>query len=366
MEKVKIIYVLASLDVCNGMVSYAMNYFRAIDKSKFQIDFIISSEDNSPYYNEIISSGSNIYIMPDLKIKNTFKLITKIDDFFCKNKYDIIHCHIANAGGFYLRAAKKYGVRKRILHSHATKSADKMLKRLRNDMMIPVAKKYANINFACTKDAGDYLFDKDYIIIKNAINLKKYDYDLNIRNKKRKELGIEGKFVVGNVGRFSAQKNPIFTIDIFNEIYRRNSNAVLLMIGDGPLEYEVKAKINQYNLNNCVIILSHRTDINELYQAMDTFVLPSLYEGLGIVYIEAQVSGLTTFASKQVPKDAKVSDKMHFLSLKDSASIWANKILEYSYVNKRIGNIECAAKSGYDIGIEAKKLEDIYSKLLEE
>ena len=99
---------------------------------------------------------------------------------------------------------------------------------------------------------------------------------------------------------------------------------------------------------------------------MDTFVLPSLYEGLGIVYIEAQVSGLTTFASKQVPKDAKVSDKMHFLSLKDSASIWANKILEYSYVNKRIGNIECAAKSGYDIGIEAKKLEDIYSKPLEE
>lgn len=366
MKKVKVIYVLASLNVCNGMVSYAMNYFRNIDKSRFEIDFIVSDSNESPYYDEIISCGSKVYIMPDLKIKNTFKLIDKVENLFRNNNYDIIHCHIPNAGMFYLRAAKKYGVNNRILHSHATKSADKILKKIRNDIIIPISKAYANINFACTEDAGNYLFGNDYTIIKNAINLEIYDYNSTIRNEKRKELGIEDKFVIGNVGRFSAQKNPIFTIEIFNEIYKKNNRALLLMIGDGPLEREVIEKIQQYNLDKQVIILSNRTDINELYQAMDIFLLPSLYEGLGIVYIEAQVSGLTTFASNQVPREAKISDDMHFLDLKEGAISWANKILEYSYRYKRVGNLKLAENYGYNIKIEAKKLEDIYNKLLEE
>lgn len=367
MDKIRILYVLASLDICNGMVSYSMNYFRKINKEKFQVDFIISSNKESPYYDEIRSSGSNIYVMPELKLNNAYKLSNELNNFFKNNKYHIIHCHLANVGALYLKYAKKHNIGVRILHSHATKSADKIIKKIRNNILIPFSKFYANYYFACSEDAGKYMFGKDkFNIVKNAIDLDKFIFNEQKRKEKRLELGITEKFVVGNVGRLSPQKNPLFMLDIFYEIQRMKDNAILLLIGDGPMEVEVNNKIIDMGLEKKVILLSDRTDIAEIYNAMDVFVLPSIYEGLGIVYIEGQASGLKCFGSDKVPIEARISSLMNFIELKENHKVWAKKIVNVDKENNRIDNLSEVMSSGYNINNEIKKLEELYLSLLKE
>lgn len=366
MSKIKVLCILNNLNVCNGIASYVMNYFKNIDREKVRMDFLISEDSNSLYVDYIKSTKSRLYIMPEMKMKSMGKFLKSVDDFFKRNnQYDIVHCHLANAAVFYLGAAKKYGIESRILHSHATKSADKPIRKLRNDLMIPFSRRMANINFACTKAAGDFLFKDEYYIVNNAIEVSRFIYNEEIRNLKRRELGITDEFVIGNVGRFAAQKNPLFMIEIFKEITKINKNSILLLIGDGPMEEKIRLEINKNSLRDKVIILSKRNDINELYQAMDVFVLPSIYEGLGIVYIESQASGLKTFGSNKVPKEARVSELMEFINLKESPKIWAEKIVKYNKNYLRYTPIEDIEENGYSIEVEANKMQEIYFQLVE-
>lgn len=364
-KRIKILSITPGLNVCGGIESYVMNYYIHM-KDKVKMDFI-THDITDKYYSKIISkNGDNIYLMKKINLKNFMSLRKDIKNFFEKHHdYDIVYCHMANAAFLYLKYAKKYGIKVRILHSHQNKAADKITHSIRNIPLIVIGKRYATHNFACSKIAGDFLFNtKKYYIIKNAIDTNKYIYNESIRKKVRKELGINNELVIGNIGRFCNQKNQLFLIDVFN-IIRKRKDAKLLLIGEGELKESILKEIKKNDLENDTIILPPTEKVNDYYQAMDVFVLPSLYEGLGIVNIEAQVSGLKTIVSTGVPQDAKISDLLEFISLDESKEKWANEIINNSEY-QRSDRQKDAVENGFDINTESKKLYNILKRVVDE
>lgn len=367
MSLIRVLYILPALNFCGGIENYAMNYYRRIDKNKVQIDFITHTNLELSFKNEIECLGGKVYQFPVFSIKN-FKLIQKkINEFFIfhKNEYSIIHCHMANAAYFYFRIAKKYGINIRILHSHQPSAADKITHKIRNYPLLYLGNKLATHRVACTELAGKFLFkNKSFITIRNAIDVNRFSFSFSKRVKLRKKLKLEDKFVIGHVGRFCAQKNQKFLLEIFKELLMKNKNVYLILIGDGEDKQKIKDYIQNLDLTNRVKIIPPCENVNDYYQIFDAFVFPSLYEGLGIVLIEAQCTGLMVYTSSEnIPKDVKVTNNLQFISLKKSANIWANNILKnINYIRKN--HYEEIKKSGYDIDNEVKILENFYLNLI--
>jgi glycosyltransferase involved in cell wall biosynthesis len=364
-ENLKILYTIPSLSACDGIANYAMSYYRRLNHECFHIDFLIHVNEGE-FIKEVEDNKDQVYVMKEPNLKNTGGFLKAVKDFFEKHHdYDIIHCHVPNMATFYLYYAKKYGIAIRILHSHVTRSADVLSSKIRNDLLAPFAVSMANHYAACTKAAGKFLFDdKNFEIINNAIDLKKFEFSKETRRKKREELSCGNQYVIGFVGRFCNQKNPLFLIDIFEEMYRVRQDLILLMIGEGPLERKIRTAITEKKLEHAVIMKEKQTDISPFYQAMDAFVLPSRYEGLGIVYIEAQVSGLPTFASTEVPKDTNISPTMKYIGLKEKKTVWAEEILKAFPSDNRKSHVEEGRRCGFDIEERVDYLEKYYKQLL--
>jgi len=353
-----------------GVEAVVMNYYRHLDRNKIQFDFICDSDSTNIPYEEIEALGGKVIIIPPYqKINKYIKELTKV---LKENKYKIVHSHLNTLSVFPLYCAKKAKVPVRIAHSHSTTNKKEWKKNIMKQILRIFSKVFATHYFACTEHAGRWLFgnrtyDKGEVyLLNNAIDIEKFTYNFKIRTSKRKELGITvDTLVIGHVGRFMTQKNHTFLIDIFNEIYKQNKNTILLLIGQGPLEPIIKDKVNNLGLTNNVIFLGQRNDVNELYQAMDCFLFPSLYEGLGMVFVEAQVSGLLSIASTKVPSVAQVSDKAYFIDLNSPIELWGNMIKETKNINRKIDIAKLKA-SGYDIITEVQKLEqkyiDLYNK----
>ena len=349
-----------------GVEAVVMNYYRHIDKEKIQFDFICDNDSTNIPYEEIQKLGGWVILVPPYqKILSYSKELTKV---FKENKYKIVHSHINALSVFPLRIAKKCGVKVRIAHSHSTSNKKEWKKNIIKNMLRPFSKIYATDLFACSELAGRWLFgnkafdNKQVTIINNAIDLDKFKYNEEIRNIKRKELNIsEHNLVIGHIGRFVEQKNHTFLIDIFNEVVKLNDKAILLLVGQGPLENKIKEKVKLLNLENNVKFLGQRNDVNVLYQTFDIFLLPSLYEGLGMVLIEAQVSGCYCIASDEVPKEAKITKVLKFISLNENKKIWAKEIVQNYKKNKEINIFKEIRKKSFDILLESVKLEKIYS-----
>lgn len=344
--------------VGGGVEAVIMNYYRNIDRTKIQFDFICDSDSTNIPYDEIKKLGGKVIICPPYQ--KVLKYEKFLIDLFKKNNYKIVHSNINALSVFPLRAAKKAGVPIRIAHSHSTTNKKEWKKNLMKQALRPFSKKYATDYFACTEHAGRWLFgNKEYdkgtvYLLNNAIDLDKYKYDEKIRNSKRKELKIKpSTFVVGHIGRFVEQKNHRFLIDIFNEIHKKNNDSLLLLAGQGPLMDEMKEKVHNLGLDDNVQFLGQRKDANELYNVMDLFLFPSLYEGLGMVLIEAQANGLPCIASTEVPKIADISNNVQFYDLNDSIDIWLK-----NYETNRFKFI--CKNCIYDIKKEAEKLEKYY------
>lgn len=363
MEKIKVIYIVPSLRLCNGIASYAMNYFRNIDNKNIQIDFITGANEKSVYFEEIEKKGSKIFYIPKIGMKNFFQIRKKIKNFFRNNEYDIVHCHVLNMGAFYMHYAKKYGVPIRILHSHATKYADHFLNNLRNMFLSKIAIKNANVYYACSKLAGDFLFkSKKYEVINNAINIEKFIYNPEKRKEIREKEKIkENEILIGNIGRFVPQKNLFFLLDVFKGLVEKDSRYKMILIGSGPQEKKILEKIQEYNLTNKIIIKKNITNVNEYMQAIDIFILPSLYEGLPVVGIEAQTADLTCLFADTISKEAKVIPDVKFLSIKEKG-IWIEEIEKLGKKERK--NVDkIIADSGYSIEEESTKLIDKYNEL---
>ena len=205
----KILVVLPNLRICNGVASYVMNYYRCFDKNEIKMDFIILNDIPSAYYDEIKHNDNKIFVMPSPK--KIFSYCRKIKEIYAQGNYDIIHCNVVNSSIPYLYYASKMGIRHRILHSHATKSAEVKWKELRNNLLTPLALSKSNIYFSCSDMAGKYLFkDRSFKKINNALDLNIFLFDINVRKKLRNSMDIEGKLVIGTVGRIAYQKNPYF------------------------------------------------------------------------------------------------------------------------------------------------------------
>lgn len=354
-----------------GVESVIMNYYRHIDKSKVQFDFICDSDSTNIPYEEIESLGGRVILCPPYqKLFQYIKFLTKL---FKDNDYKIVHSNINTLSVFPLFAAKKAGVPVRIAHSHSTSNKKEWKKNIVKNILRPFSKRYATVYFACSELAGRYMFgDKSFnegkvTVINNAIDLDEFKYDKKLRNKKRKELNIdEDTLVIGHIGRFVDQKNHEFLVDIFNDVHKKNKKAILLLIGQGPKEELIKQKVKELKLTKSVKFLGQRSDVKELYQTMDVFLLPSLYEGLPVVGVEAQASGLLCILSSAMTKETKVLDSTRFIDLDVSPKEWAKILLDDFSSYKIKSTKEEMTINNFNIVEESGKLMNKYIEIMEE
>lgn len=352
-----------------GVESFIMNYYRNIDKSKIQFDFIIDSDSTVVPRKEIENMGGRIIEVPPYQ--QIFKYIKTLKKIFKDNDYKIVHSHLNSLSVFPLYCAKRVKVPIRIAHSHSTTNKKEWKKDLLKNVLKRFSKLYANQYFACSEHAAKWLFGKrtfskgKITIIHNAIDVEKFKYNEKTRKEIRERLNIENKLVIGNVGRFMKQKNHDLLIDIFNEIHKYNKDTVLLLIGEGPLENEIKQKVNELGLEKCVCFLGVINNVNEYMQAMDVFLFPSLYEGLGMVLVEAQTAGLKCITSTEVPREVKLTELVEFIPLREPIELWKNSVLENIDTNRETKVTSSIRNKNYDIKTESRKIVEKYFELLD-
>lgn len=353
--------------VCGGGVEVViMNYYRNINRNKIQFDFIIDGYEKTALDKEISSLGGKVYKVEPYT-KNPFKNIYQIYRIVKDNNYQIVHSNMNTLSVFSLFAAWLAGAKVRILHNHSTAVKSEKLRSAMKYILRPFAPIFANKYMACSKLAGEWMYGKKKMeegkvkVLNNAINVDDFAYNPRLREKLRQDLNIDkDTLVIGHVGRFMYQKNHDFLIDIFKEIHKQKNNSLLLLIGDGSLRATIEAKVQNYGLKDCVKFLGLRKDVKDLYNVMDVFVLPSWYEGLPVVSVEAQANGLPCFVSDKVSKECNLSSSMYFISLDKNARDWSKEILDSNITRNKNAKQELIANN-FEIKNEAGKLIKLYA-----
>lgn len=360
-EPIRILHIVQKMEA-GGTQAFLMNLYRNIDRNKIQFDFLVEYEEKEFYDDEIISLGGKIYYTNFRKTLNVIKFKKTLSNILKEHpEYKIVHIHATAIGKICTDTAKKCGVKTIIAHTH-NNSAVKDWKYYPKILLRKLYTHGPTDFFACSEDAGRYTFkNKKFTVIYNAIDINKFLFKQEVREDLRRELNIEDKFVIGNIGRLHEQKNQSFLIDVFYEIQKKKDSAVLLIIGKGPLKNELEEKVKNLGISSKVFFLENRKDIERIYQGMDVFVLPSLFEGLGIVAIEAQTSGLPVIASTGVAKEANITDNIRNIDLNEPIDAWVEAICKAKVKNRRsIENI--VRKSKFNIKNNTKFLQEFYLK----
>lgn len=370
MKKIKVLQITSKPYINSGVMGVLMNYNRKIIKYDIQFDylfFMTCSKEYSTYEREIEKLGGRYYYILNLYKYKEFN--RKLNELLNNNKYDIVQIHDPFITPFIYKTIKRNNIKKIITYSHATKWSDKKISAIRNRVLCINLTKKANLLFACSKEAGEFLYGKKskFTTINNAIDLEKYSFNKAQRSIIRKQLDIEKNIVFGHVGNFNKQKNHRFLIYIFKEILAIDPSAKLLLIGDGPLREKVEIQINNLKLNESIIYLGKQTDLAKYYSAMDCFILPSIYEGLPMVGVESQCNGLPILLSDSISKDAGIY-KYKYMSLNDEPKQWAKEAIKMSKVTiaERIHAQEVLRDKGFSINEEAEKLANIYKAIAAE
>lgn len=357
-----ILMVVKNLRVSNGVSSYVMNYYRELIKTEgINIDFLIVSDAGSIYYDEILNNGNKIFFMP--KLKRIYKCYKYLNDLFRNSDYDILHSNVLNSNAIIAFLAQKNKIPVRIIHSHATQNGDNWIKKIINWPFFFISQKCSNVRFACSKKAGDNTFGKkDYYLIYNSIDCEKFKFSEVYRKQIRNKYNIdENTLLLGTVARITKQKNPYFMIDILENLNKKNENFVFWWLGNGDLDDEVKAYANSKNLANKIEFFGATNDIYKYYSALDVFLLPSFYEGLPVVGIEAQINGLPCLFSKSISEEVKLNKNVSFLNINNS-DIWCDNILnKESYEHIRVIHDDVIKK--YNIDNSANDLKEIYVQI---
>lgn len=348
-----------------GVESVINNYYRHIDRNKYQFDFIIDSDSECEPSQELMDMGARYYVIPPYqKLPQYMRALVML---FRKNQYQIVHSNMNSLSVFSLCAAKIAGVPVRICHSHSTSAPGATKKNILKYLLRPFAKVFPTHLCACSKLAGEWLFGKRTIeqgkvmILNNAIETEKFAFDPAVRKEVRIEFGLdEDSFVIGHVGRFCYDKNQEFIMDVFNKVHYENPNSVLLLVGIGETMKMIQEKVDYLNLNDSVIFTGARTDVNRLYQAMDIFLFPSRAEGFGMAAIEAQCAGLPVIVSEAVPAEAKACEDVLTLPI-DSVSKWVSAV---NKVNMNNRNRVRSIATEFDINFEVLNLQYYYDDAL--
>lgn len=359
----RVLHVVSNVGIQSGVMKFIMTYYRKLD-DEIQFDFLCWDDSYQlSYKEEIRALGGNIYFVK----KPTLFSNDSWSTFFHKyeKNYDIIHLHMCFLNNFIRKRLKNNT--KLICHAHTDKFSDKKINALRNKILCLPIVKNSDMMLACSKEAGinyfGQLFTEKGSVVLNALDFTNYKANDIEKEHILKSIGINKEETIYiHIGGFRKQKNHKFLIEIFNEIYKIDRNSKLLLVGDGPLRLEIEKMVIEQKLNDNVVFLGVRSDVPKLLSISDYCIFPSIFEGLGIVLIESQVSGVNTYCSDVIPKEAFVSDKIHSLSLTRSAKEWSRTILNGS---PKVEELSTIKMESYDINKAVKKLEDIYKTMLE-
>lgn len=369
---VKVLYIADMLHTKSGITSVIMNYYRHFDKSKVRIDFLLpegSSEQR--LLDEVSSCGSDVFFMPLLgaSIKKISRFRAFIDSFFSShNDYVAVHSHFMQLNSLVFPIAKRYGIGCTISHSHLTKYSEKWLHSVRNWFMCLPNNRVSDVWAACGVKAGEFLYGKKFLsspkrlIVRNAIELDRFAFNEDVRNRVRSELGIDSSTILlGTVGRLQTQKNQLFLLDVMKALpldYR------LVVVGEGPLDASLKGRSRALGLGDRVVFLGRRNDVPELYQAFDAFLLPSIYEGLPVVGVEAQASGLPCLFSRGVTDEVGILNS-RFIPIDKGVAPWVSAIeaLELPVTSNRASALDSVRDAGFDIILESECLGGFYERL---
>lgn len=345
-----------------GTAHFIMNYYRHIERKEVQFDFLTSVNEPGYFDQEIRSLGGRVFHAYPFS-KNPIENYCDIARIIRINHYQIVHRHTGSAFGYFdLQAARHGGAKHLILHAHNTEAGQPLLHKFCKVLLKTDCHK-----LACSPEAGRFLFGKkaQFDLINNAIEASRFSFNAEKRVQTRKKLGIGDSFVIGHIGRFEEQKNHKRLLSIFSDISSRKNNCLLVCVGDGSLMSEIKRYAQELGIFDRVLFLGQRNDVDNLLQAFDVFLLPSLYEGLPVTLIEAQANGLKCFASKgKVSLTSNITGNVSYIPLEDNDDQWATKILAADVQRDEIAQ-EKVRKAGYDIITEAEKLTQYYLKLLE-
>lgn len=366
MEAIRILHMIGSLNF-GGSQTMVLNLYRAIDRNRVQFDFVLDHPHERALADQVEMLGAKIYIMPPFNGKNFIQIRRVWDQFFREHpEYKILHSHVRSYASVYLPIAKKHGIRT-IIHSHNTSNGSSLKALLKAALQYPL-RYQADYFFSCSEEAGKWLFGEKIVysqrhtVLKNSIDVDKYRYNEKNRETYRQMLGLTDKYVCVNVARFHPQKNHIFLLNMFSELHQKRPESLLLLVGDGEMRSVIESQIREMGLEQDVILLGNRNDIPQLLQAADVFLFPSLWEGLGIVAVEAQAAGLSCVCSDNVPKLAKVTENCVFLPLQED--LWVKECLKD--IPERIDTYNQIVSSGYDIHESAKWLQEFYLKIHKE
>lgn len=367
---IRILHSVSNMDR-GGVETMLMNYYRRIDRNEIQFDFLCNKSKPGAYDAEIEAMGGRIYRTPGLnplKYGQYLKYMAQL--FEAHPEYQIVEAHNGPFGVYALYAAKRNGIPKRIFHAHgAGVVKDKKLPlKLFCKRQIP---KCANSFYACGTEAAKYYYGDACVaagkvkIIPNAIDLKRFGFNAETRNKIRSQYGLTDAHIIGHAGRFSPQKNHDFLVKVFEEVAKRDEKAYLVLLGEGDLYQNVKEQITRRGLQDKVLMPGNVGNVFEWYQAFDCFVLPSVFEGLPVVGVEAQAADLPCLFSDRVTREIDLLESNRFLPI-DSVEKWAEEILQSFTVRERKDNTEVIGKHHFDIDTESGNLVTEYKRLSEE
>lgn len=347
-----------------GVERFVMNCYRFIDRDKIQFDFYAHDDSTRIPRREIEALGGRVFTVPPYQ--HLRKYLNALEGLFRQNAYPIVHAQIGTMSVFPLYAAMRAGVPIRIAHCHSTSGKGEWKRNAMKCALRPFSKVFATHCAAVSTCAGEWLFGKravkrgEVTIFNPVIDINAYRYNETIRAQVRREMQLDGRFVVGHVGRFCYQKNHEFLLDIFQAIRIRRPDALLMLVGDGDMMGSIVKKSEALGLRDDILMLGNRDDVNRLYQAMDVFVLPSRYEGFPAVAIEAQIAGLKVITSTQVTTEAKLRGDMSYLDLSAGADCWAREaLLAETEERSCVGDF-----MSYDITVQAGRMEQFYMELL--
>lgn len=369
-DTVRILHMIGSFE-CGGSQAMILNLYKAIDRNRIQFDFIVDHPNLMDLAPAFKSLGAIVYEMPTFKGTNIAEVKAAWNKFFEQHpEYKILHTHVRSYASLYLPIAKKHGLIT-IAHSHNTSNGKGLSSVLKYLLQFPI-RKQADYLFACSEMAGEWLYGKkavkgdNYKVINNAIESKHFVYNETVRNAVRSELVVQDCFVIGNVGRLVKQKNQAFLLRVFRDILSQKKDARLLILGDGELRDELVRLSQEWKISDAVIFLGSKTNVQDYYQAMDVFVFPSLWEGLGIVAVEAQAAGLPCVVSDQVPGEADIgAGLIQYLPLTDSTSDWCSAILNAGCGDRKDMSQQ-VIRAGYDIADNAGWLQEFYLEIAQQ
>ncbi|MCM1262452.1 MAG: glycosyltransferase family 1 protein [Butyrivibrio sp.] len=365
-EPIRILHVLGRVAL-GGAESRIMDLYRNIDRDKIQFDFLVHSSQKEYFDEEIEALGGRVYRVPRFKVYNIHSYKKAMKSFFAAHhEFRAVHGHMTSTASIYLPIAKKAGIPITIGHARSAGDAPGFKGLITKLIRYPLKYK-ADYCLACSKKAGETVYGKRWVrkgkveVIPNAIDAKKYIYDEKVRTELRDKMGLTDKFVIGHVGSFREAKNHTFLIQIFEQIYKKRNDAILLLLGEGSLMEKIKRQVLEAGLSDVVWFLGNKPDVDSYYQIMDYLVFPSLYEGLPGSIVEAQTAGLRCLVSDTVTNEVGITELVEFYSLDKTAKEWAARVLETAdYI--RGDRLDSIKRAGFDIGAQAVRYSEIYRK----